>query len=458
MGLFKRDKATPAPAGEREVLQPVYQPSETVEAARPASPSDVDTARDTLENITSELKISSDQHLVASKRVAGLAMTISKMEAGLRHMSRLEAQCVKLEDELSTLQKRYSQKETWASEQERILENLQKQHHETRQELELAQSELLVRQDRETKHVESIGAQAAKIEGLDALVAERDDRINTLSMVNLNLQEDVSAQSVTLSQQSTRIHELTKSIEEMVLRVDKKTKHNDQLMSELSTLRLDHNELKSQYFEKVSALEHAQYDLKTQRTVLDEGLKRRDEDAYALKTRIEQLTAQLRIKDNMSGHLDEEIVSLRANIDSERQRTERMKARLRDKTEEADKATAALVNTKADYDALSAKHDKAMHDLDAVRRLSHIQKQKLERYASIAALNAATPEDLEIKAGLLGGTGERETPRRDSYLSNYETAPQYETRPMSEKTPSNVDLPESDTGPEVRDIPGRQKI
>jgi len=300
-----------------------------------------------------------------------------------------------------------------------------------------------VRGDRETRHLETMGAQAAKIEGLDALVAERDDRVNTLSMVNTNLQDDVSAQSVTISQQGTRIVELTKSLEEISARLDSKTKHNDQLMSELSNIRLDHNELKSQYFEKVAALEHAQYDIKTQRTVLDEGLKRRDEEAYALKTRIEQLNAQVRIKDNMSGHLDEEIVSLRAAIDGERERNERAQARLRDKTEEANKASAALMSTKADYDALSAKFEKLMTDLDSVRRINHIQKQKLERYASIAALNATVSEEAKPVDGLRGGTG-----RRDSYLSDYDTPP------MTPKSPSNVDLPDS----EIRDIPGRKKL
>lgn len=444
MGLFKRDKADlPEPSVDREVVQPVYQPTETSAASRPANPNEVDTAKGTVEQIISELKINADQQNIAAKRIAGLGMTISKMEAGLRHMGRLEVHSVKLEDELSGLQKRYAQKENWAAEQERKLLNLEKQHKELRQELELAQSELLVRGDRETRHLETMGAQAAKIEGLDALVAERDDRVNTLSMVNTNLQDDVSAQSVTISQQGTRIVELTKSLEEISARLDSKTKHNDQLMSELSNIRLDHNELKSQYFEKVAALEHAQYDIKTQRTVLDEGLKRRDEEAYALKTRIEQLNAQVRIKDNMSGHLDEEIVSLRAAIDGERERNERAQARLRDKTEEANKASAALMSTKADYDALSAKFEKLMTDLDSVRRINHIQKQKLERYASIAALNATVSEEAKPVDGLRGGTG-----RRDSYLSDYDTPP------MTPKSPSNVDLPDS----EIRDIPGRKKL
>ena len=125
MGFFKRDKAeVPAPSGEREVLQPMYQPTEAPAAERPANPNEVDAAKTTAEQIVSDLKINADHQSVTAKRVAGLAMTISKMEAGLRHMGRLETQCAKLEDELNGLQKRYAQKDNWATEQERKLLNL----------------------------------------------------------------------------------------------------------------------------------------------------------------------------------------------------------------------------------------------------------------------------------------------------------------------------------------------
>jgi len=100
------------------------------------------------------------------------------------------------------------------------------------------------------------------------------------------------------------------------------------------------------------------------------------------------------------------------------------------------------VNTKEDFDALSAKYNKMMHELDATRRINHIQKQKLERYASIAALNASTPEQ-PVGEGLRGGTG-----GRDSYLTDYDTPR------LSPKEPSNTDLPDLD----LRDIPGRKKI
>jgi len=158
--------------------------------------------------------------------------------------------------------------------------------------------------------------------------------------------------------------------------------------------------------------------LKTQRASLEDSLKRRDEEAFALKARIEQLNSQVRIKQNMSGHLDEEILSLRTAIESEQASRKRTEQRLADKTDEANRSQAALLHTKKDYDVLSAKFERLMHDLDAVRRINHVQKQKLERYSSIAALNAASDN-----SDLHGGTGAREAARQTRDYGQTPAAP-----------------------------------
>ncbi len=448
MGIFKRywsDKPVQPSSTGPEVLRPVYQPTTTAVSVRPASIGEMDSAKDTVEHITQELKINADQQQIAAKRMAGLLHTIAKMESGQRHMERLEAQCAKLENDLTDLQKQHAQKENWGAEQERKLINLRKQHSKVQQELEIARVEIMTRSDREKKNIEGLAAQKTEIDGLNTVAAEHRDHINSLSMTNTNLQDDVSAQSVVISQQKTRAVELQKSLEEVALRLDRKTKSNSELTGELGTLRTNHNTLKTQYFEKTSALEHAEYDIKTQRSVLEDSLKRRDAESYALKTRIEQLNTQVRIKENMSGHLDEEILSLRAAVDSERARIDRVERRLRDKTNEADKASAALAHTKADYDALNAKFDKLMHDLDSVRRINYVQKQKLERYSSIAVLNATTSENPTVNVALRGGTGSRNRYSRD-----------YDIPSMPTKTPSNI---ESDIlKSPIRDIKGRKKI
>jgi chromosome segregation ATPase len=410
MGIFRRGKKDqPAKPSYEAQAEPRLTPTTTSVSLRPASPGEMESARDSVEQMMQELKVGADQQQIAAKRMSGLSQTIKKMEAGLRHMNRLETQCVKLENELQISRKKYIQKESWAKEQENKLMLLAKQHSDLRQSLELAQADIAARRERESGQKDTIAVQAAQIEGLNTELTLRDDQINALSMTNTNLVSDVNEQSQQLSKQANRITELTKSLEEVAARLDHRTKAGMSLQSEISTLRVDHNELKSKYFEKLSEVENAKYDLKTQRASLEDSLKRRDEEAFALKARIEQLNSQVRIKQNMSGHLDEEILSLRTAIESEQVSRQRIEQRLTDKTDEAVRSQAALQQTKKDYDVLSAKFERLMHDLDAVRRINHVQKQKLERYSSIAAINAVSDH-----SDLRGGTGAypaaRETP------------------------------------------------
>lgn len=393
MSIFKRDKtvkptAQPAPRANTSNARPLYQPTTTSVSAKMANSDDVNQANEYVEQITAEMKANADQQTIAAKRMATLGRTISKMDASLRQFQRFEAQSVKLENELKLLQSKYDQKTSWASEQENKLINLERQHVEVRQSLEVAKTEIAARSDREKADREKLQKQTRELESQATQVADRDERISTLTMTNQNLADDVSEQSAELSKQNRRVMELQKSLEEVAAKVDEKNKQNDQLMVELKNLRLDHNELKSKYFETSGALDNAKYDIKTQKALFEESLKRRDDESYALKSRIEQLNTQVRIKENMSGHLDEEILSLRTGIDSERARNERAEDRLREKSEEVERNARALARSKVEFENLNAKFTTALEDLDTLRKINQVQKQKLERYASIGGVSS----------------------------------------------------------------------
>jgi len=287
---------------------------------------------------------------------------------------------------LTSLQKKYDQKSEWATEQENKLINLERQNTETRQAFEVAKTEIAARIDREKADREKLENQSRSIETLTTNLSDRDERLSTLTMTNENLADDVSEQSAELSKQNRRVTELQKSLEAIGAKVDDKNKQNDALMVELKNLRLDHNELKTKYFEASGALDNAKYDIKTQKAMFEETLKRRDDESYALKSRIEQLNTQVRIKENMSGHLDEEILSLRTSIDTERSRGERTEIRLREKSEEVERSVRALARSKVEFENLNAKFTTALEDLETLRKINQVQKQKLERYASIGGV------------------------------------------------------------------------
>jgi len=98
------------------------------------------------------------------------------------------------------------------------------------------------------------------------------------------------------------------------------------------------------------------WSFKSQKTNFVDSVKRRDDELSTLKTQIEHLNTQIRIKNDMTAHYDDELSGLRASLDAERSRATREANALKNKTAE--------------------------------RKLCAIQKQKLEKYAAITGASA----------------------------------------------------------------------
>ena len=382
MNIFKREKSSSELAGG---VVPIYAPS-TALTGKMASSDDINQARESVEFIVGELKASADQQQMSAKRMVALNKTIAKMESGLRHVTRLEAHNLRLGNDLQGVKKKLEQKTNWASEQENKLVNLERQHNDMRQKLENAKADIAQRTDREVGDREKLIKQSRDIETLSGHLGQKDERISTLEMNNQNLQDETAQQAGSLSSQNHRVMELQKSTEELSARLDTKTKASDVSTVELKNLRLDFNEMKAKFFEASGGLENAKYDLKTQKNVYEDTLKRRDDKTLALKSRIEQLNTQVRIKDNMSKHFDEEIVTLRNGLETERERNDRNETRFRGKADEVERNARALARGKVEYENLNAKFGAAIEDLDTLRKINMVQKQKLERYAAIGGV------------------------------------------------------------------------
>lgn len=385
MKFFKREKNTNAIEVTKGVKS-VYQPSASI-SGKTASSEDIQSARESVEYLAGEFKSSADQQQLAARRMAALNKTISKMEIGLRHVSRLEGENSTLSTELDSLRKKLEQKTSWASEQENKLVSLERQHIEMRQQFETAKAEIAQRKDREVSEHEKLIRQGRDIEQLSSQLNQKDEALSALQMANQNFQDELAEQTADLSSQNHRVLELQKSVEELTSRVERKTKDNDTSTVELKNLRLDFNDMKAKFFESSAALENAKYDVKTQKNVYEDTLKRRDDETLALKSRIEQLNTQVRIKDNMSSHFDEEIITLRNQLENERERNDRNEQRFRGKADEVERNARALARSKVEFENLNAKFSAAMEDIDTLRKINQVQKQKLERYAAIGGVS-----------------------------------------------------------------------
>lgn len=388
MNFFKREKEV-AERPKDIGLSPVYTPSASL-TGKTASSDDITQARESVDFIVGELKASAEQQQLAAKRMTSLNKTIAKMEAGLRHVARLEAETAKLDNDLEATAKKLEQKTSWASEQENKLINLERQHNDLRQKLENTKNDVAQRKDREIADREKLIKQGRDIETLSSQLTQKDEKLATVQMTNQNLQDEVAQQAGSLSTQNHRVIELSKSVEELSNRLDTKTKAADNAEVELKNLRLDFNEIKAKYFESNSALENAKYDLKAQKNVYDDTLKRRDDETLALKSRIDQLNTQVRIKDNMTSHFDEEIITLRNQLEAERERNDRNETRFRGKADEVERNARALARSKVEFENLNAKFTAAMEDIDTLRKINMVQKQKLERYAAIGGVSVGS--------------------------------------------------------------------
>ena len=385
MKFFKRDK-TEIAVNVTEGIKPVYQPTASL-TGRSASSEDIQTARESVDFLTGEFKASADQQQLAAKRMASLNKTIAKMEVGLRHVSRLETENSSLSMQLDSFKNKLEQKTSWAAEQESKLVSLERQHNEMKQQFEIAKTEIAQRKDREVSEHEKLIKQGRDIESLSSQLNQKDEILSTTQLANQNFQDEVAQQAAELSAQSHKTMELQKSVEEIGARLERKTKENDTSTVELKNLRLDYNDIKSKFFEASGALENAKYDIKTQKNIYEDTLKRRDDETLALKSRIEQLNTQVRIKDNMSSHFDEEVITLRNQLENERERNDRNEQRFRGKADEVERNARALARSKVEFENLNAKFAAALEDIDTLRKINQVQKQKLERYAAIGGVS-----------------------------------------------------------------------
>jgi len=90
MNFFKREKNS-EPLLLSNSTKPIYKPSAAL-TGKTASNEDIQSARESVDFLTNEFKMASDQQQLAAKRMASLNKTIAKMEIGLRHVDRLESE------------------------------------------------------------------------------------------------------------------------------------------------------------------------------------------------------------------------------------------------------------------------------------------------------------------------------------------------------------------------------
>ncbi len=344
---------------------------------------DVKATQDVVSEITAALKTGAEQQDIAAKRLNSLTKAMGKMDANVRQSARLQAEVGRLETETKSLKIDLDKKRAWAQEQSAKLASVQKERDRLRSELEGAKSEISARSERESGLRESEMKLTREVEVRTRELNQRTDRLEDLALTQQRLQEELAEANSAVSTKNHKCRELQNTAEELTLRLSEKTKSADASLSALRDLRLDHHAVKEQFVSANSRLQSTEYEQSSQKTLFEDALKRRADEILALKTQIEQLTTQLRIKDTMGSHFDDETAGLRQALETERERNAVNEQRLRNQAETEARQSRALGKAKSEFDLLSAKFVDAMKDLDSSRQFNRVQSQKLENYAQL---------------------------------------------------------------------------
>jgi len=391
MGLFGKSKSDARDydslAGHKSTA------ADSLEARQQVSPvlpdvDDMDYARTALENFTDDLRESSAKQQSAIKRISTLTSAISKMELDLKALRRTQADNKSLTKNLAETESRLSQKTSWSNELDSKLSELERRHAETRTHLEEAKAALAATRDNEVQIQAQNANHERTIRALTAKFQTAEDKIGHSENTIDKMQDRLDGLTAELAQRERQIVELRNTLEEVNEKYTYKSTQSDQSTVELKNLRADHADLKSRHVELTGQLENVKYDLTTQKNVNDDTLKRRDEENLALKTRIDQLDTQIRIKENMATHLDQEFISLRNALVNERDRAENLEDRLRQKSDEYERSAKALSKSKKAFEKLNGKFATALEDYENMRKINQQMRIKLEKYASITGISS----------------------------------------------------------------------
>jgi len=161
----------------------------------------------------------------------------------------------------------------------------------------------------------------------------KEESVQTLTVSNQNFKEDIENLTANYTDEKHRRLELQKSSQEFSTRLADKTKMAETATLELKSLQARFTEQKEKMFKLKGEKESLTFSLESQKT----NFSRATREANALKN----------------------------------------------KTAELKRNSEALAKTKAEYEELQAKFTTTNDDMEVLRKLCAIQKQKLEKYAAI---------------------------------------------------------------------------
>ena len=118
----------------------------------------------------------------------------------------------------------------------------------------------------------------------------------------------------------------------------------------------------------------------------DENIKYRENEVFGLKSTLEDLKVQLRIKEEVSRRSDRELVDLKSMITEENKRRRRLEKDIDEQARELSQNRDALVQSRQNFDDLNRRLVDAQTELRTVKTINSQQAAKLEQYSAVGGV------------------------------------------------------------------------
>ncbi len=375
-----------------------------------AGDQDASLATDSIDALRASLADGAAQQELAAKRLAGLSDAIARLDASRREATRLKDETDRLSAELKTVTGRLEAKTAWADEQSSKYTAIKAERDTLRGDLENAKERAAKSQEALEGVKTAQTEQMAEIQTLRTRLKTETERAELAELARARTVEQDAKRSAAFKAQAIKLAETTRASEDLSARLADKTAAVETIEAALRDLRVEHSGTKEKLIDALNALQSAEYKMHSTETAHAEAIARRSDEITALRRQIEQLSAELRIKDGVGQHYDRDLAKLRADLSSERERADALENRLRDASGVEERQASALAKSKIDYDQLAEKFSDALRDIEALRKVNLMQRKTLERYAEVGGAAApkthTSPEPVRpvrvVKGGLKG--------------------------------------------------------
>ena len=354
--------------------------------ATSAKLNELNRARADLAQMEQELTKSQRMFNLATDRIGEIGKFLSASEVNLATLERLQPENVKLNSSLAELRGEITREKALSSETEARVVAVESKYIESQKSNELYRQDISTLTESIRNLKQGIEKKAREVRDLTLLVDDLKDKLG-MERENSNILNEknnlIIAEMSTVSRQNL---ELEKRVEELQSSNKRHASEHEDTGLELKSLRLEFASLRDNNIEKTSRLEALEHEIKVKERSFDENIKYRENEVFGLKSTLEDLKVQLRIKEEVSRRSDRELVDLKSMITEENKRRRRLEKDIDEQARELSQNRDALVQSRQNFDDLNRRLVDAQTELRTVKTINSQQAAKLEQYSAVGGV------------------------------------------------------------------------